>query len=124
MSSPDQAMILLSQRGGLARVQPAGAAEFSNWSAMVWSSCPRNNEEWLCQTGALARSERRGDIAMGVRILVVEDENEIADFLMRGLREEGFSVERAADGEEGWHFLKTGTWDVVLLDWWLPATDG
>jgi two-component system copper resistance phosphate regulon response regulator CusR len=61
---------------------------------------------------------------MGVRILVVEDENEIADFLMRGLREEGFSVERAADGEEGWHFLKTGTWDVVLLDWWLPATDG
>jgi two-component system copper resistance phosphate regulon response regulator CusR len=61
---------------------------------------------------------------MGVRILVVEDENEIADFLMRGLREEGFSVERAADGEEGWHHLKTGTWDVVLLDWWLPATDG
>jgi two-component system copper resistance phosphate regulon response regulator CusR len=61
---------------------------------------------------------------MGVRILVVEDEDEIADFLVRGLREEGFSVERAADGEEGWHRLKTGTWDVVLLDWWLPATDG
>jgi two-component system copper resistance phosphate regulon response regulator CusR len=61
---------------------------------------------------------------MGIRILVIEDENEIADFLLRGLREEGFTVERAADGEEGWHYLNTGTWDVVLLDWWLPGSDG
>ena len=61
---------------------------------------------------------------MGIRILVIEDEANIADFIVRGLREEGFCVERAADGEEGWHCLKTGTWDVVLLDWWLPATDG
>jgi two-component system copper resistance phosphate regulon response regulator CusR len=61
---------------------------------------------------------------MGIRILVIEDENEIADFLVRGLREEGFAVERATDGEEGWHQLKTGTWDVVLLDWWLPGSDG
>jgi len=61
---------------------------------------------------------------MGFRILVVEDEDEIADFLVRGLREEGFSVERAADGEEGWHHLKTADWDAVVLDWWLPGSDG
>src|SRR3954453_5112482 len=61
---------------------------------------------------------------MGFRILIVEDEDEIADYLVRGLREEGFSVERAADGEEAWHFLKTGSWDVVLLAWGLPGTDG
>jgi len=61
---------------------------------------------------------------MGIRILVIEDEDGIADFLLRGLREEGFTVERAADGEEGWHHLKIGTWDVVLLDWWLPGSDG
>jgi two-component system copper resistance phosphate regulon response regulator CusR len=61
---------------------------------------------------------------MGIRILVIEDETEIADFLVRGLREEGFTVERAADGEEGWYHLKTGAWDVVLLDWWLPGPDG
>jgi two-component system copper resistance phosphate regulon response regulator CusR len=61
---------------------------------------------------------------MGVRILVIEDEDEIADFLIRGLREEGFTVERAADGHEGWQQLKNGTWDVVLLDWWLPGADG
>jgi two-component system copper resistance phosphate regulon response regulator CusR len=63
-------------------------------------------------------------IVIGIRILVIEDEDEIADFLVRGLREEGFTVERSADGEDGWHHLKTGTWDAVLLDWWLPGTDG
>ena len=36
---------------------------------------------------------------MGIRILVIEDEKEIADFIVRGLREEGFSIERAANGE-------------------------
>lgn len=61
---------------------------------------------------------------MGIRILVVEDEAEIADFVLRGLREEGFTVERAADGDEGWHALQTGCWDVVVLDWWLPGVDG
>ena len=61
---------------------------------------------------------------MGVRILVVEDEDAIADFIVRGLREEGFTVERAADGNDGWHYLQVGGWDVVLLDWWLPAADG
>lgn len=61
---------------------------------------------------------------MGYRILVIEDEPEIADFVIRGLREEGFLVDRAANGEDGWHQLKTASWDVVLLDWWLPGTDG
>ena len=61
---------------------------------------------------------------MGIRILIIEDDNEIADFLVRGLREEGFTVERAADGVDGWHQLSTTAWDLVLLDWSLPGTDG
>lgn len=61
---------------------------------------------------------------MSIRILVIEDEPPIADFLVRGLREEGFTVEHAADGESAWHALQTASWDVVLLDWWLPALDG
>jgi two-component system copper resistance phosphate regulon response regulator CusR len=61
---------------------------------------------------------------MGIRILLIEDEEAIGDFVARGLREEGFSVEWALDGEAGWHHLKTGTWDLVLLDWWLPGQDG
>jgi two-component system, OmpR family, copper resistance phosphate regulon response regulator CusR len=61
---------------------------------------------------------------MGIRILVIEDEAEIADFIVRGLREEGFTVDHAANGEDGWHALQSGSWDVVLLDWWLPGQDG
>jgi two-component system copper resistance phosphate regulon response regulator CusR len=61
---------------------------------------------------------------MGIRILVVEDEARIADFLVRGLREEGFTVEHAADGESAWHALRGGGWDLVLLDWSLPGPDG
>jgi len=61
---------------------------------------------------------------MGIRILVVEDEANIADYLVHGLREEGFDVEHAADGVSGWHSLRAGSWDLVLLDWWLPGQDG
>ena len=61
---------------------------------------------------------------MSIRVLVVEDEASIADFLLRGLREEGYSVEHAADGTTAWHALRTGEWDLVLLDWWLPDQDG
>ncbi len=58
------------------------------------------------------------------RILVVEDEENIADSLVTGLREEGYAVERAADGIAGWERLRSGAWDLVLLDWWLPGIDG
>src|SRR6516162_4076747 len=61
---------------------------------------------------------------MGIRILVIEDEPSIADFVVRGLREEGFTVEHAGDGADGWHALRTAGWDLVLLDWWLPGEDG
>ena len=61
---------------------------------------------------------------MSLRVLVIEDEPEIADFLIRGLREEGYVIEHAADGATGWHLLKAGPWDLVLLDWWLPAEEG
>jgi two-component system copper resistance phosphate regulon response regulator CusR len=61
---------------------------------------------------------------MGIRLLVVEDEEQIADFLVRGLREEGFTVEHAGDGDAAWHAMRTSTWDVILLDWWLPGPDG
>jgi two-component system copper resistance phosphate regulon response regulator CusR len=61
---------------------------------------------------------------MSVRILVIEDDLSIADFLTRGLREEGYTVAHAADGEEGRRRLETDSWDMVLLDCWLPKTDG
>src|SRR5262249_35231946 len=65
-----------------------------------------------------------GATHMGIRILVVEDEAAIADFLVRGLREEGFTVEHAADGDAAWQALRGPAWDLVVLDWWLPGPDG
>jgi two-component system copper resistance phosphate regulon response regulator CusR len=61
---------------------------------------------------------------MGIRVLVIEDEPVIADFLLRGLREEGYAVEHAADGSTAWTMLRSGEWDLVILDWWLPEQDG
>jgi two-component system copper resistance phosphate regulon response regulator CusR len=61
---------------------------------------------------------------MGIRLLLIEDEQAIGDFIARGLREEGFNVEWATDGTTGGHHLTTDTWDVILLDWWLPGVDG
>ncbi|MGC3971338.1 MAG: response regulator [Pirellulales bacterium] len=61
---------------------------------------------------------------MSGRILLVEDERRIAEFLVRGLTEEGYRVEHAADGTAGRHALQQGPWDLVLLDWWLPGEDG
>ena len=52
------------------------------------------------------------------------DEAAIADFVVRGLREEGFTVEHAKDGDSAWHELHTSSWDVVLLDWNMPVMSG
>ncbi len=59
-----------------------------------------------------------------MRILVVEDEKKIADFIRRGLKEEGYAVDVANDGEEGLFLAKTNDYDLVLLDLMLPKLDG
>jgi DNA-binding response OmpR family regulator len=61
---------------------------------------------------------------MESRILVIEDDEEIADSLVRGLGEEGYVVVHRADGESGRLALHGGPWDLVILDWWLPGPDG
>lgn len=61
---------------------------------------------------------------MGMHILVIEDEPEIADFIVRGLREEGMTVEATENGLDGLYRLRAGAWDMVLLDGWLPGLDG
>ena len=61
---------------------------------------------------------------MGLKLLVVEDQPDFADFVVRGLREEGFTVEAAADARAAWHALTGAEWDVVLLDRGLPGEDG
>jgi DNA-binding response OmpR family regulator len=59
-----------------------------------------------------------------VRILVIEDEAGIADFLKRGLEGEGHSVSLAEDGEEGERVALDEQIDLVILDRMLPGRDG
>ena len=59
-----------------------------------------------------------------VRILVVEDEKKVASFIKRGLEEEGYAVDVAADGEEGLTLALTRVHDLIILDIRLPKMDG
>ncbi|MGE0450450.1 MAG: response regulator [Vicinamibacterales bacterium] len=59
-----------------------------------------------------------------MRALVVEDDPAIADFVGGGLREAGFAVETARDGQAGLHMARTGTYDVAVIDLMLPGRDG
>jgi len=59
-----------------------------------------------------------------VRILVVEDEEHLAELIRRGLKENGYAVDVARDGDEGEFLARTGVYDVVLLDIMLPRQSG
>jgi heavy metal response regulator len=59
-----------------------------------------------------------------MRILVVEDEPQIADFLARGLTENGYSVDTAHDGEEALQWPAVAEFDVIILDVMLPLVGG
>jgi len=59
-----------------------------------------------------------------MKILVVEDEKKVATFIKRGLEEESYDVETAADGEEGLAMALERRFDLIILDWMLPKRDG
>jgi DNA-binding response OmpR family regulator len=59
-----------------------------------------------------------------MRILVVEDERAIADFVARGLESEGYAVSCVHDGEEGEALALTGRFDLLVLDLMLPGRTG
>lgn len=61
---------------------------------------------------------------MGARILVVEDDADTADYLLKSLREEGYVVEHAADGRDGLYLATAGAFDVVVQDRMIPGLDG
>jgi DNA-binding response OmpR family regulator len=59
-----------------------------------------------------------------MRVLIVEDEPELRRVLAQALREDGYAVDEAADGEDGLHKAVTWDYDVILLDLMLPKLDG
>lgn len=59
-----------------------------------------------------------------MKILVVEDEERVAKFIRKGLKEEGHAVDCAADGEEGGFFAEVNDYDLIILDIMLPKKNG
>ncbi len=59
-----------------------------------------------------------------MRILIIEDEAGIVNFLRQGLTEEGFDVDVAGDGETGLQKALAGVYDLILVDWMLPKRNG
>jgi two-component system, OmpR family, response regulator len=59
-----------------------------------------------------------------MRILVVEDDNKIASFIVKGLKQAGNAVDRCADGDEGLIFAESTPYDAAVVDIMLPKLDG
>jgi two-component system, OmpR family, response regulator len=59
-----------------------------------------------------------------VRLLLVEDDNKIAQFLDQGLKQAGYAVDLAGDGENALTFLAAHNYDLLILDLMLPRLDG
>jgi two-component system OmpR family response regulator len=59
-----------------------------------------------------------------MRLLVVEDDRTIAEFVVKGLGQEGYAVDHADDGIEGLRLAKASLYDVAIVDVMLPGLDG
>jgi two-component system, OmpR family, response regulator len=59
-----------------------------------------------------------------MRILLIEDNQQIAQSLIEALEKQHYTVDRAADGEIGWQYIECVTYDAILLDLMLPKIDG
>ncbi len=59
-----------------------------------------------------------------MKLLVVEDEKDLAENLRKGLAEQGYAVDVALDGEEGSFMSETESYDLIILDLMLPKIDG
>jgi two-component system, OmpR family, response regulator len=61
---------------------------------------------------------------MDMRLLVIEDDRKIASFVVKGLKENGFAVDHAPDGEEGLTMAQGAPYDAAVVDIMLPGKDG
>src|SRR5580693_6726996 len=59
-----------------------------------------------------------------MRILVIEDEKKVAEFVARGLRAHRFAVDISNDGQSGWEMAKACNYDLIILDLMLPGLSG
>ncbi|MCW3068520.1 MAG: response regulator transcription factor [Solirubrobacterales bacterium] len=78
----------------------------------------------LMDLAASASPDGQEEAVASGRVLLIEDEPGIVDFVRRGLEAEGFAVEAALDGVEGEQAALTRSFDAIILDLMLPGRDG
>ena len=61
---------------------------------------------------------------MTLKVLLVEDDKTVADFIAKGLAEAGLQVDQAANGRDGLYLATDGSYDAIVLDRMLPGMDG
>jgi DNA-binding response OmpR family regulator len=59
-----------------------------------------------------------------MKILVIEDEAKVANFIKKGLQQSGYEIDLAANGEEGYDKIRSDGYDLILLDLMLPKMSG
>jgi two-component system OmpR family response regulator len=59
-----------------------------------------------------------------MKILLIEDDSGVADFIVRGFREAGHNIDHADDGKDGLFLATTESYDVIVVDRMLPGVDG
>lgn len=107
----------------LAGMGRAAKTRLQSRQVRLETRCPGREEAAEIIVPQAARHERPASIG-SVEILVVEDEEGIADFLSRGLGAEGYEVTVVGDGLAGERLALSGAADLVVLDRMLPGRDG
>ena len=59
-----------------------------------------------------------------MKLLIIEDDEDIISFLTRGFQEDGHLLESAIDGEDGEYLASINSYDVIIIDWMLPSKNG
>lgn len=80
----------------------------------------------LTSVSASGQKQKTNYLKINMRILVIEDEPGIAQFLKEGLEEESWAVDIASDGPSGLELaiVNNGEYDLLLVDWMLPGITG
>jgi DNA-binding response OmpR family regulator len=110
----------------MAKATEAGSGS-GGAKATAGAALGQRHAEGTSPGGDGGRSDGAGAGAIGAeraRILLVEDEPGIVDFVRRGFEADGFAVEAAPDGIEGERLALAGSFDAIVLDLMLPRRDG
>lgn len=59
-----------------------------------------------------------------MKILLIEDDQVLVELLTKALAQQSYAIDVATDGEQGWIYASTYTYDLIILDWSLPKLDG